>query len=296
MLFLVCAAMLCNHAAWAQNRANNPIFQGYKITVDNGTGHVQEVVVNETEKARMKEAILAGEEYVPSNGAINPRPTTPVAATKQASENPVGDTNSSEQVEPLGMKLPDGRTLPFGVGGKTHDNSIDPHSALRSIGRRETNFSEQRYDKQNWNGLNMSSIGENRSNSISWEKWGTQFGAWGKRGNADIAMKDSLDAKQQDKPMLDRKTYDGKTSPWARQFAEIRNQDKRHSQDLNSQYLASGSISFKDRMLAQYKSMETLSMQDINRYQYRRNHPTNPGLPVATPTGTLHRDSFAAGQ
>ena len=33
------------------------------------------------------------------------------------------------------------------------------------------------------------------------------------------------------------------------------------------------------------KSVEQISMQDINRYQFRRNRSTEPGLPVV-PVGT----------
>ena len=64
--------------------------------------------------------------------------------------------------------------------------------------------------------------------------------------------------------------------------AEIRDWEERMGVEANPKYAGVRS-GWQGRLNPDPKTVDQLSMQDINRYQFRRNRSSDPGLPVVKP-------------
>ena len=82
--------------------------------------------------------------------------------------------------------------------------------------------------------------------------------------------------------LIEVKSIERASSPWSRRTADITGWDERRTTEANSRYNVAPQLASER---ATPKGVEQISMQDINRYQFRRNRSSDAGLPVV-PVGT----------
>ena len=184
------------------------------------------------------------------------------------------------------MTTADGRPLPFqvtGASGKTVDGSVDADSALRDFGR-PSDLLENRYP------TTMADLTTDprfsTSQTLTLDRWNTRFSGLGSR-RADIELGDTLGAEVRSKDTVDIKAIDRPTSPWSRVTAEPSNWEERVGApwDAGQRRVDRDEVSTMGTraVSGEARRLEQLSMQDINRYQFRRARSDQPGLPVVNP-------------
>lgn len=213
--------------------------------------------------------------------AMNPTaPTTRPGATVAAPSTPASPPVSR------GMTTADGRPLPFqvtGASGKTVDGAVDADSALRDFGR-QNDLLENRYP------TTMADLSTDprfsTSQTLTLDMWNSRFSGLGSR-RSDIELTDTLGAVVRSKDTVDIKAIERSTSPWSRVTAEPTNWEERVGGpwDAGQRRVNRDEVStMGTRAVAgEARRLEQLSMQDINRYQFRRARSDQPGLPVVNP-------------
>lgn len=286
---LLTAPVLCSqpaaHASW----------QRYQITVDDGSGNVQQYDET-TARAKIQEQFN-------DLGRRPPEANRPADVSKKAP--PI--TRAQETAEPpvldLGITLPDGRRLPFAIGPKikeglgatlrdttdapkkTVDESVDPYSALRNYNRLDDELASRRYDPRQWDGSSRAEFGtDDLRTATAMNEWHSRFNAWPNFQNLPIAPNNAFDAPPRNKPLLDHdRSNTHSAAPQANERAQHRNLDQRLPGERNNSYATTQPTDLETYLQERYRRFENLSMQDINRYQFRRAHSTQPGFPVTTP-------------
>lgn len=227
----------------------------------------------------------------PIDGA--PRPdvagaTTAPGAAPRASE-PTAGPAASAPAGPRQLTATDGRPLPFsvngGTGAKTVDGSVDADSALRDFGR-PSELGERRVEPR------MADLTQDprfsTAERISLDRWNATFSGLGSR-RADLTLEDGLGAEVRPKESVEIRAMDRPTSPWSRITSNPENWDRRigETAEMGGRRVAREEIStMGTRSLSgETRRLEQLSMQDINRYQFRRARSSEPGLPVVNPAG-----------
>ena len=189
-----------------------------------------------------------------------------------------------------GMRTPDGRPLPFSISGqngpKTVDESVDADSALRRL-TRTNDLLERRYDAGQVD-LGLDERFATTGNVLTLDRWKGKSSALGDR-RSGIELADTLGAEVHPKNLVEIKAVERPTSPWARRIAQPAGWDDRlaGSSDLGDRRVNRDELSTMGTRANAFPrkpgSIDQLSMQDINRYQFRRSRSTEPGLPVAKP-------------
>jgi len=101
------------------------------------------------------------------------------------------------------------------------------------------------------------------------------------RKKAEVEVADTFDRGDlKNKNVIEVKSIDRQTADWSGKVATVQGIENRLSNDKNGRYDVKPS-SPSDRVIS--KTVDQLSMQDINRYQFRRNRSDEPGLPVVKP-------------
>jgi hypothetical protein len=251
-----------------------PRLTGYTISVEGGVEGKQEVQYDANGKP------IGGNLPFPVDSTMKST-TTPLnpAANKTANSRDVMDTAAAPIVK--GLYTEDGRRLPFSIEGKGPDrkmvdNNVDFNSGLKKV-TKLNDMTQQRYDTK------MAPVSRdevyNRSNMVTFESWHRQFDSIGRR-KADIDLADTLGASVKQKDLVEVKSVEFGSSPWSRQTSNMSKLDARMTTEKNSSYNVTPLLA-ADR--AKPKSVDQLSMQDINRYQFRRNRSDAPGLPFVRP-------------
>jgi hypothetical protein len=187
---------------------------------------------------------------------------------------------------PRGMTTADGRPLPFqvtGASGKSVDGSVDADSALRDFGR-PSDLLERRYPTQ------MAELSVDprfsTTRTMTLDMWNTRFSGLGSR-RSDIVLADTLGAEVRAKDTVDIRATERPVSPWSRAMTEPENWEDRVGEawDAGGRRVAREELSTMGTRAVSGESrrLEQLSMQDINRYQFRRARSDQPGLPVVNP-------------
>jgi len=215
---------------------------------------------------------------VPLSMPKAPRPTPPPAgevvpqATEKIAKAAPAATSAS-------MSTPDGRKLPFaleGGGVKRVDNNVDFDSSLKNFSK-TSNLMEKRFE------TSQAPIGKemvySRENLLTLDTWHGKYDTIGRR-RSDIKLEDTLGATVRAKDMIEVKSIEKTPSNVTLAPAEIKGIDARMTTERNSSYEVKGQ-SAADRLTP--KSIDQLSMQDINRYQFRRNRSDEPGMPYVKP-------------
>lgn len=206
-----------------------------------------------------------------------PRPTDPATT-------PALPSRSST------LRTADGRTLPFQITGqngvKTVDESVDADSALRSL-TRSNDLLSQRYETGQVD-LTLDERFATAGNTVSLDRWQGKASALGAR-RADVELTDTLGADVRPKNLVEVKAVELPSSPWARRVATPAGWDERvgGNAGLADRRVDRDELSTMGTRANAFprnpRGIEQLSMQDINRYQFRRARSTDPGLPVGRP-------------
>lgn len=204
-----------------------------------------------------------------------PRPTPPPAGevVPQATEK------TAKAAPTASMSTPDGRKLPFALDGggvKRVDNNVDFDSSLKKVSK-TSNLMEKRFE------TSQAPLGKemvySRENLLTLDTWHGKYDTIGRR-RSDIKLEDTLGATVRAKDMIEVKSIEKAPSNVTLAPAEIKGIEDRMTTERNSSYEVKGQ-SAADRLTP--KSIDQLSMQDINRYQFRRNRSDEPGMPFVKP-------------
>ena len=275
---LLAAAMGC---VCAVSAAEKPKVSGYTVTAEGGVEGTQVIRYDAEGRPLDPNAVMA--------------PKTTIGGTRPVERVPGPAANGSGTAKPevsagapQDLVTSDGRRLngfsmsgknPFGNGNKEVDPNVDVNSALKNAAK-GTNLIEKRYDTKT-----VELGGErpySRENLVTMDTWSGKFDTFGRK-KAELELVDSFDrGNAQDKNLIEVKSVERPTSPWARRTADVAGWDERLTTETNSRYNVAPLLASER---AAPKSVEQISMQDINRYQFRRNRSTEPGLPVI-PVGT----------
>jgi hypothetical protein len=195
---------------------------------------------------------------------VAPSPTAPATAPQQS------------------IKTADGRTVPFSMSGqgvgKGVDEAVDFNAGLKKASK-SSGLMEQRFEKS------MSSIGKeqvySRNNLVTLDTWHGRYDTLGRK-KSDIELKDTLGASIRQKDTIEVKSVDRIKSAVSGTKAEVKDWEERMGIETNAKFTGVKS-NWQGRLNPDPKTVDQLSMQDINRYQFRRNRSSDPGLPVVKP-------------
>lgn len=255
----------------AQTKPENPRLAGFTATSEGGVEGTQSIKYDEN--GRIIEANVVGQ--IPSS-----RPAVPVnrpVVVNTESSKPVAQSPSVS----AGMTTSDGRKVPFGFSGnggsKQVDSSVDFNSALKNT-TKMSNIADKKFD------TNKAELNSNtpysRENIITLDSWHGKYDVYGRK-KAEVEVADTFERGElKNKNLFEVKSVERQTAEVSGRLAEVKGIDTRLPNEKNSRYDVMPS-SPSDRVIS--KTIDQLSMQDINRYQFRRNRSDAPGLPVVKP-------------
>jgi hypothetical protein len=200
-------------------------------------------------------------------GAVAPSPAAPAPAAPKVDQT---------------IRTADGRTVPFalqGAGtGKELDGAVDVNAGLKRASK-ASGLLEQRYE------AGTAPIGKeqvyNRNNLVTLDTWHGRYDTLGRK-KADIELTDGLGAEIRPKDTIEVKSVARTNSSANGAKAEIKAWEERMGVVSDDRY-AGVKSDWQGRLNPSPKTVEQLSMQDINRYQFRRNRSDEPGLPAVKP-------------
>ena len=269
VLLILCLG--CGVDLIAQTKPENPRLAGFTATSEGGVEGTQTIKYDENGK--IIEANVVGQ--IPVS-----RPVVPVSkpvAVNTESPKPVAQSSTVS----TGMTTSDGRKVPFGLSGnggsKQVDSSVDFNSALKNT-TKMSNVADKKFD------TNKAELNSNtpysRENIITFDSWHGKYDVYGRK-KAEVEVADTFDRGElKNKNLIEVKSVERQTAELSGRLAEVKGIDTRLPNDKNSRYDVTPS-SPSDRVIS--KTVDQLSMQDINRYQFRRNRSDAPGLPVVKP-------------
>jgi hypothetical protein len=261
--------------------ADKPKVSGYTVTAEGGIEGTQVIRYDADGRPIDPSAPLAPKTTV---GGTRPPDRATGSSVSGAGASKVESTGGASQ----DLVSADGRRLngfsmsgknPFSNGNKLVDPTVDVDSALKNAAK-GSNLIEKRYETK------TAELGGerpySRENLVTMDTWSGKFDTFGRK-KAEVDLVDTFDrGNAQDKNLIEVKSVERPTSPWARRTADVAGWDERLTTESNSRYNVAPLMA-ADR--AKPKSVDQISMQDINRYQFRRNRSTEAGLPVV-PVGT----------
>ncbi len=268
---LVIFCLSCGVGLFAQTKPENPRLAGFTATSEGGVEGTQTIKYDENGK--IIEANVVGQ--IPVS-----RPVVPVSkpvVVNTESPKPVAQSPTVS----TGMTTSDGRKVPFGLSGnggsKQVDSSVDFNSALKNT-TKMSNLADKKFD------TNKAELNSNtpysRENIITFDSWHGKYDVYGRK-KAEVEVADTFDRGElKNKNLIEVKSVERQTAELSGRLAEVKGIDTRLPNDKNSRYDVTPS-SPSDRVIS--KTVDQLSMQDINRYQFRRNRSDAPGLPVVKP-------------
>jgi hypothetical protein len=247
-----------------------PTLRGFKVTTEGGVEGKQTVEYGPDGRPLDASAMPA------TNRVGNGRPLPP-GATLGPPPGTSGQTAPAPAVS-QGMTTADGRKLPFtleGTGRKEVDGNVDFSAALKRM-TKSSGLLEERYEKE------MAPINldprYSRENLVTFDSWRGKYDTYGRK-KAEIDLADTLGAEVRPKDTIEVKSVEMPSSPWSRRTADVQGLDGRLTTEKVSRYDVKP-IAFPSPVS---KSIDQLSMQDINRYQFRRNRSDEPGLDRVRP-------------
>ena len=269
VLLILCLG--CVVELGAQAKPANPRLAGFTATSEGGVEGTQSIKYDENGKvieANVVGQVPISRPVVPSSAPVIINSETP----KPASSGPSVST---------GMTTSDGRKVPFALsgngGGKQVDSAVDFNSALKNTSKM-SNVADKKFDTQKAD-LN-SNTPYSRDNIITFDSWRGKYDVYGRK-KAEVEVADTFDRGElKNKNLIEVKSIDRQTAEWSGKVAAVQGIETRLSNDKNSRYDVKPSNP-SDRVIS--KTVDQLSMQDINRFQFRRNRSDDPGLPVVKP-------------
>lgn len=220
----------------------------------------------------------------------NPLPRPATGGT--AAPAPAPAASSATKVDPT-IRTSDGRTVPFSVQGegtgKGVDGAVDVNAGLKRASK-ASGLMEQRYE------AGEAPIGKeqlyDRNNLVTLDTWHGRYDTLGRK-KADVELTDGLGAEVRPKDTIEVKSVARTNSTANGAKAEIQAWEERMGVTSDDRYAGKKS-DWQTRLNPAPKTIEQLSMQDINRYQFRRNRSDEPGLPAVKPGSDTVRNTGAA--
>jgi hypothetical protein len=218
-----------------------------------------------------------------------PRPATGGSAAAPA---PAPAASTAPKVDQA-IRTADGRTVPFSVQaegtGKGVDGAVDVNAGLKRASK-ASGLMEQRFE------AGTAPIGKeqlyDRNNLVTLDTWHGRYDTLGRK-KADVELTDGLGAEVRPKDTIEVKSVARTSSTVNGAKAEIQAWEERMGVVSDDRY-AGVKSDWQGRLNPGPKSIEQLSMQDINRYQFRRNRSDEPGLPAVKPGSEAVRNTGAA--
>ena len=210
---------------------------------------------------------------------LRPAGSAPAAAANSPAAKP---TPAPAAAPKQSIKTADGRTVPFSIEGKGIgkgvDDAVDFNAGLKKTSK-SSGLMEQRFE------TSMSSLGKeqvySRNNLITLDTWHGRYDTIGRK-KSDIELTDTLGAPVRPKDTVEVKSVDRIKSAVSGTKAEVKDWEERMGIETNAKFTGVKS-NWQGRLNPDPKTVDQLSMQDINRYQFRRNRSSDPGLPVVKP-------------
>ena len=220
----------------------------------------------------------------------NPLPRPATGGT--AAPAPAPAASSATKGDPT-IRTSDGRTVPFSVQGegtgKGVDGAVDVNAGLKRASK-ASGLMEQRYE------AGEAPIGKeqlyDRNNLVTLDTWHGRYDTLGRK-KADVELTDGLGAEVRPKDTIEVKSVARTNSTANGAKAEIQAWEERMGVTSDDRYAGKKS-DWQTRLNPAPKTIEQLSMQDINRYQFRRNRSDEPGLPAVKPGSDTVRNTGAA--
>jgi hypothetical protein len=215
----------------------------------------------------------------PKSRTANPLPRPSSAGT--VAPSPAAPAPVAPKIDQT-IRTADGRTVPFSLQGpgtgKELDGAVDVNAGLKRASK-ASGLLEQRFE------AGTAPIGKekvyDRNNLVTLDTWHGRYDTLGRK-KADIELKDGLGAEIRPKDTIEVKSVARTTSTVNGAKAEIQAWEERMGVVSNDRY-AGVKSDWQGRLNPSPKTVEQLSMQDINRYQFRRNRSDEPGLPAVKP-------------
>ncbi len=216
----------------------------------------------------------------------------PRPATGGAAAAPAPAASAAPKVDQT-IRTADGRTVPFSVQGegtgKGVDGAVDVNAGLKRASK-ASGLMEQRYE------AGEAPIGKeqlyDRNNLVTLDTWHGRYDTLGRK-KADVELTDGLGAEVRPKDTIEVKSVARTNSTANGAKAEIQAWEERMGVTSDDRYAGKKS-DWQTRLNPAPKTIEQLSMQDINRYQFRRNRSDEPGLPAVKPGSDTVRNTGAA--
>lgn len=214
-----------------------------------------------------------------SRTAPSPRPagSAPVAVAPSA-----GVAAAPAPAPKQAIMTADGRKVPFSMEGKgigkSVDEAVDFNAGLKKAAK-SSGLLEQRFEKS------VAPLGKeqvySRNNLLTLETWHGRYDNIGRK-KADVELKDTLGAPVRPKDTVEVKSVERIKSSVSGTKAEVKDWEERMGIETNAKFAGVRS-NWQGRLNPDPKTVDQLSMQDINRFQFRRNRSSDPGLPVVKP-------------
>ena len=260
---------------------DKPKVTGYTVSAEGGVEGTQVIRYDQDGRPVDPNAAMAPKTFVGARPVdVVPGPASVGANAPRAS---AGSGAPQEMVSADGRRLNgfslSGPPNPLGGGRKEVDPNVDVNSALKNAAK-GSNLIEKRYNTK------TAELGGDRpysrDNLITMDTWSGKFDTFGRK-KAEIDLVDTFErGNASEKNLIEVKSIERPSSPWSRRTADITGWDERRTTEANSRYNVAPQLA-SERATA--KGVEQISMQDINRYQFRRNRSSDAGLPVV-PVGT----------
>lgn len=176
----------------------------------------------------------------------------------------------------------DGRKMPFFLTGKgVEKGEADPSAGLKDFMRLNENYGAN-YETGTYD-LEMA---EGHSNIISMKEWHSKFSTLGGKRTDRYSEENEVFSGRYETQSLERRLLDN-TLMWERTRESQISVNESLARKLVERYTTGTQSGKFDMRLPAPGERTGLSMQDINRYQFRRSHSTEKGLPVVQPAGGL---------
>jgi hypothetical protein len=256
----------------AAEKPANPVTTGFTISTEGGVEGKQ--VIHYDAQGRPIGGNVKAPPMKIRDGGVNPA-APPSGAPGVRTAQPAAPTG------PRQVMSSDGRALPFtmqeGPGAKKVDPGVDPDSALRSVGK-SNDLAYRRFDTGRAP-IDMDPR-YSRADLLTLDSWHGRFDTFG-RPKAEIELRDDLGAEVRPKNIMTVKAFDRETSALSGTTASILGFGNREKPALTEAIdtaprppkLAEGAA----------MSLDQISMQDINRFQFRRSRSDAPGIPTVRP-------------
>ena len=212
----------------------------------------------------------------------------PETSREENDDNDDTDSDGSISVDPRNSLVSqpmtkDGRKMPFYLTGKNYDEGeVDPSAGLKDFMRINENYGNS-LDRESYD-LERN---EGYSNIISMKEWHSKFSSLGaKRSQRYEGTAERFSERFDSPETLERKILDNSLM-WTRSRESQITVNESLARRLTEKYTTGSKSGNYDVRLPAPGERTGLSMQDINRYQFRRSHSTESGLPVVQPAGGL---------